>query len=346
MEYRKISPDAAREAKGYLMPEVQDHPDFEELLFYGAVKEDGGLTGLLAIDPDVEDAQILSIGMSPEYCRKGYGSELLRFAMRDLVSLIGEASLDFLPLRASFRGEASGEDPLGRFLVQNGFFPESQCPAYCIPLSVMAKAPMLKEAMERKTLSGVLPLKEAPDYAVNALSARCRKDGLYPGISRAGLDEEISMCYLPDREIEGCVLFEKEMEGTLQNTWMYVSEEASGKMVFPMMLSEALKQALKSCPEDTGVSILAAEEESRELLEKIFPGEEPVSEYLTYIRILSAGRESLPEADDPVFEEVTEEGMCCRDCALSKGQVFSCGKYKRKPDAVINGEGCLYYEVR
>lgn len=345
MDYRMISPDAARAAKGYLMPGVAEHPDFEKLFFYAAVEENGALTGLLAIDPAKEEAELLSIGMSPEYCGKGYGSGLLQFAAKDLIGKAREASLPGLRLAVNFILKEEEEDRLSGFFRENSFFPEEDCPVYRVPLSVMKEAPYLKEALKRRRPAGLLKLAEVPGGAVNAFGNKILQEGLYPGLNRQELDEEISVCYMPDKEILACALFAKEKAGLIRNTWMYVSPEASEKLIFPLMLAESLEQALKSHSGETPVEIMAAEKASADLFEKIFAEIRPSFRIASYVRLLPADEPGKP-SDELVFEEVSAEHMYCKDCVHNTGKLMECAIYSRKPDAVVSGESCLYFEAR
>ena len=115
-------------------------------------------------------------------------------------------------------------------------------------------------------------------------------------------------------------------------------------MTFALLLSKALEYAVKKYPKDTVVSFIAAQENSRELIKKILPDIEPASEIRTYTRMLSDLDPSIPRRDDPQFVELSERNMCCAECANSTGKVLECGIYLRKPDAVADGESCLYFE--
>ena len=204
MDYTMISPEAAIAVKGYLMPGVAEHPAFSKLFFYAAVKEDGALTGLLAIDPAKDGAEILSIGMSPEYCGKGYGSGLLQFAADDLIRKLREASLTDMRLTVNFTTREEDGGKLPNFFNKNGFFSEDDCPVYQVSLSQMKEAPYLKEALGRKRPGSLARLGDTPGFAVNAFGNKIRQEGLYPGINRAELDEGVSVCYMPDKEILAC----------------------------------------------------------------------------------------------------------------------------------------------
>ena len=75
MKYELISPESARALEGYIPKYVLENPGFDSLFFYAAVEESGGAVGLAAVDPIVDGPELLSIGISPDYEGKGYGSE-------------------------------------------------------------------------------------------------------------------------------------------------------------------------------------------------------------------------------------------------------------------------------
>ena len=116
-------------------------------------------------------------------------------------------------------------------------------------------------------------------------------------------------------------------------------------MIFPLMLAESLDQALKSHSPDTLVQILAAEKESKDLFEKIFTDIKPSFRIASYMKLLPADEPGKP-SNELVFEEVSLEHMYCKDCAHNTGKLLECAIYSRKPDAVVNGESCLYYEAQ
>ena len=59
-----------------------------------------------------------------------------------------------------------------------------------------------------------------------------------------------------------------------------------------------------------------------------------------------AEENSLEErmTDSLGLRELTEETMCCVNCRHREGEVLSCGVYAQKPDDVLDGEGCAYFE--
>ena len=305
MKYRMISPEAARAVKQYIIPGVEESPDFDEYFFYAAIQDNGGLTGLLVIDPAQSGMVVRSIGMSPEFCNKGYGSELLRYAMRDIATKLKEANVSSVELRAGFSTKSGKEDQLSAYLYKNGFLMEDECPVYRIPLAKAMSAPILKDATKREKPEGLHSLKDIPNPAVNAFSNKVLHEGLFPSIRRQGLDPEVSVCFMPGKEILGCALFEETADDTLQNVWVYVSNDASAanKMIFLLMLAECLRQALKKYKPTTQICILAVEDVSKDLLHKVFPGEKPVHTLQSHMRLLLAPMDG-PMDDDPVFEEV------------------------------------------
>ena len=338
-----ISPDVAKDMKGYLAHGIADDPASAEYLYFAAVKEDGGLCGLLCIDPAENESEIKSIGLSPEYCGKGYGSGLLHAAMTELAQIVKETGRDSVKLSASFGMEKPGSERLLWFFEKNGFSQSDICNEYMIRLSTISENVMMKSVERKNTLKGVVSIKDVTDTALNAYSNRLIKAGLYPGISREGLDDTVSVCYMPDGEILGCALFNELSIGVLQNIWINVSLEASNSAVFPLMLAESLRRAKEKFPDNIRVSFLAAEDESERLLNQMFPEEKPCSKAVTCIKDLPAGWKE-DRQDTTVFEIISSDNMCCKDCVHNTGMAMECAKYLIKPEAVAAGGMCDYHE--
>ncbi len=344
MEYKMISPEAALSVKQFLYPGVAEDPDLSKFFFYGAIKDDGGLTGLLALDPALNGMRILSIGMSPDFCGKGYGSALLEAAVRDVEKKAGEKENSGITVRAEFVQRTDEAKKLSDFFEKNAFLLEEACPFYRMTLLEAGDTELIRKAEKKEKPAGLVSLKEVSDKALKNFSNRVINKGLYPGIRREGLEENVSIFYMPEKdEIEGCLLFEKETDGSLINTWLYVSKEALPKMTFQYMFLEAYERAVKIYPQETGVGFLAYEKESDRMILREFPKIRPESEICTCVRALVMGENERGQ-DDPVFEEISLENMCCKDCIYNKGKVMECDKYSVKSDAVLEGGSCLYFD--
>ncbi len=340
MRYELISPESARALEGFLPQYVLDNPDFNKLFFYAATGDDGGAVGVAAVDPLALEPELLSIGISSSFEGKGYGSALLSFICTDLFEKQGEECL----IRASMNLPLSDWGKLEYFFTKNNFVLNEDSPVYNVKLSEAMDSEILKNAASRASLKGLLQLKDVPDNKLRVFSHSIVNKGLFNSIGRNGLDEDVSIFYMPGDEIAACALFAKSGD-VLQNTWVYVDPELSGGMTFASLLSEAAGYASKKYPPDTVVSFIAVEDNSRELIKKVLPDIEPATEIRTYTKLLTGLDDtSLEGRDDPQFEEVSEGNMCCADCANSMGEIFECRIYSRKPDAVVDGESCLYFE--
>ena len=338
MKYELISPESARALEGYIPKYVLENPGFDSLFFYAAVEESGGAVGLAAVDPIVDGPELLSIGISPDYEGKGYGSELLSFISADLFDKNSEERF----FSASVNLSPSAWEKLDHFLVKNHFAKEEDSPVYHVTLSAAADAQILKAAAS--PLKGILPLKEVPDQKLRIFSHTVVQNGLFHSISRKELDEDVSLFYIPENDVRGCVLFAPGADGFLQNTWIYIDPEYSGTATLAHLLAEALRVVSEKYPPDTRVSFIMVEENSRALIRKVFPDIEPASEIRLYERLLTGSEDAAGRRDEPQFEEVSEKNMCCSSCAHCTGNIFACEIYARKPDAVVDGESCLYFE--
>lgn len=61
-------------------------------------------------------------------------------------------------------------------------------------------------------------------------------------------------------------------------------------------------------------------------------------------------KKHIPEnerfSDDTGMHLLSEENMWCKACKHCQGNVLSCGIYSQKPDGVLEGDECHYYDER
>ena len=50
--------------------------------------------------------------------------------------------------------------------------------------------------------------------------------------------------------------------------------------------------------------------------------------------------------DNTGMHILTEEKMWCNSCRFCEDNVLSCGIYAQKPDAVMDGDECPYYDPK
>ncbi|MCR4657313.1 MAG: GNAT family N-acetyltransferase [Lachnospiraceae bacterium] len=342
MRYELISPESAGALKGFLPQEILDNPGFDRFFYYAAIGDDGGAVGVAAVDPAVSGPELLSIGVSTEFEGKGYGSALLAHICSDLFKRQEEERF----ISASANLPLSSWERIGSFLIKNNFVLYEDSPVYHVRLSDAADSQILKSASGRSPSGGFLRLKDVPDNKLRVFSHSVVNKGIFHSITKNGLDQDVSVFYMPEDEIRACALFTEGKGGVLQNTWVYLDPELTGGMTFALLLAKVAEYAMEKYSQDTVVSFITAEENSRELIRKILPDTEPVSEIRTYTKMLTGIDPLEGGKDDPRFEEFSERNMCCADCANSYGKMLECAIYSRKPDAVTDGESCLYFEEK
>ncbi len=337
MRYELISPESARSLEGFLPGFVLEDPDFSEYLFYAAIGDDGGAVGVAAVDPVTDAPELLSIGISSEYTGKGYGSGLLSAIIKDLFERIGEERL----LSATFNLTPSGWEKVMPFFINNGFVIGEDSPVYHLKLKDALDSPALKG---KTGLKGIMSLKDVPDRILRLFNNKISTLGYGIRVNKTVQDPDVSVLYVKDERIVSCALFNRVSDELLQNIWVYEDPEYTGDSTLGALLSEAASNASKKYQPDTVVSFMPVRDESRELFNMILPEMEPVSYIRTLTKMLTA--DNAERRSEPVFEEFSEKSMCCADCARSMGNVLQCEVYLRKPDAVTDGEGCLYFEER
>lgn len=258
---------------------------FEPLMTHTAaelIKEGAPVYAVGAVEEQTETAcgalvgyvrggcfQLLSLFVSPEYRRRGYGNLLLG----ELVEVCREEGIG---IEASFSGTGTETDSLAEFLKYWFFRREEQPQGEIYEISL---GEALKSGYNKENSSvHVRRLEECPDRMVREISKRAY-DSSAPvpegGFFSPSIDRQISVVYEQEGRITAYLLFDHSLEGRLT---LCALCSLDGN---PRALAEMLFAAMAFCrgkyPEETEFYMQTINETSRHLVHKVFPNAKAVS---------------------------------------------------------------------
>ena len=122
-----------------------------------------------------------------------------------------------------------------------------------------------------------------------------------------------------------------------------------GKADLLYLLSAAAAAIVKKYSDDIRVSFLITNEAAANLLNRLFDSTEESSNHLIYAldfddAFILQGEERFH--GNMELNEITLENMVCISCKHCEDSIFECAKYYQKPDRVVDGEDCDYFEAK
>jgi len=287
--YKRIDAELASEFKDYILPVVADDPDFDQYLFY-AVLDEGHLVGLLAADPRKIGPEILSIALSPAYQGKGLARELLAYTLEDMVTMYDGSEGD----PENYFGATILADPecasrLSGIFLACGFKPDSEGTFYEATVGDIKSNTSLQnpDIMKYVTSAGgkrqFRPVKDVPYQEILAFGNYMAKKNIIAGIVPDELEDDISILGYEGDVIKTGILFFKENNGTLQNTMLYRLKDESLPMDLIRLLTASAMAITKNYSDDTRLSFWAGDDQTKNLILKLFPKAVPTQRMITYV---------------------------------------------------------------
>ena len=306
--YKRIDTDLALEFADYILPVVAEDTEFERYLCY-AVLDEGHLVGLLVADPRRIGPEILSIGLSPVYQKKGLARELLSFALEDMVTMYdGSEDVDMNYFGATILADPELAYRLSCIFEQCGFKPESEGIFYETSVGSISDSPALQNPAVIDYLSGekgrkkFCCFKDLSGKQIRAFGNKLAEENISDGIVPEELEEDISYFGLQEEMVSSGILFFKENKGTLQNALLYRVKEDTLPNDLIRLLTASAVAACKKYPKETRLSFWAGDEVTRKLILKIFPDAVPAQRMITYMLPFDA------KAYQEYFKSLSEEG--------------------------------------
>lgn len=215
--------------------------------------------------------RLLSLFVSPEYRRCGYGNLLIG----ELIEICREEGLG---IEASFTGEDAETETLEEFF---GFWlfqkeKQTQGEIYEISLGDALKSEYRKD--EESMDPHVHALEKCQEHRVRELSKRAYdSDVPVPegGFFASSIDRKISVVYEREDNITAYLLFDHSLGGRL--TLCALSSFEKSPVALAEMIFAAGNLCRKNYPEDTKAYIQSVNETSRNLIHKVFPNAKMVS---------------------------------------------------------------------
>ena len=219
--------------------------------------------------------RLISLFVSPEYRRCGYGNLLIG----ELVEICREEGIG---IEVSFTGADTETEALEEFLEFWFFQREKQTQGEIYEISL---GEALKSAYNRESSAKqVYRLEECQERMVRELSKRAY-DSEVPvpegGFFAPSIDRQISVVYERENRITAYLIFDRSLGGRLTLCALCSFEKN------PIALAEMIFTAMTLCrekyPDDTEFYMQAINETSRNLIHKVFPNAKAIS-HTYYLR--------------------------------------------------------------
>lgn len=213
--------------------------------------------------------RLISLFVSPEYRRCGYGNLLIG----ELVETCREEGIG---IEVSFTGADTETEALTEFLEFWFFQREEQAQGEIYEISL---GEALRSDYNRERSSAhVRRLEECQERMVRALSKRAYdSDVPVPegGFFAASIDRQISVVYERENRITAYLLFDHSLGGRL--TLCALCSFEKNPIALAEMIFTAMTLCRKKYPEDTEFYMQAVNETSKNLIHKVFPNAKAVS---------------------------------------------------------------------
>lgn len=281
----------------FIRPGVWELPDRGQFWYLAAVDRDRQVVGAAVIDPAMDEAALLSIGVSPSCLRRGVASELLGSA----IGMLDKAKIP--GLRVSCALPPADWQALGNLLELNGFSLQEMHYAYTARLDELLAHPMLAQPAE------------SPHFVSVAALSRMERGELAAYLGKMGVSPVVLQECAPAysfvargaQGFEAMFLLGQPGEGTMENLWTWLRTAGSSRMLVGL-LSLAFHKAAETCPPETNVLFTCVNEASDRLLHHFLPDRQPTQ----CVRVYYSGTEPAEDAGgttdwDSLLGEITEQ---------------------------------------
>ncbi len=350
-----IGHDDALANREFILPWIAERKNFGDYTCCAAYTDEQ-IAGLLIADPKIYEPEILSIGVSPEYEGKGIGTALVEFAVYTLLAEYddNEAETDNCII-ANIYHTPENMAAIKKVFEKCGFTADEKGRFKETTVKKLKDNPIVQNQDVIKKLEsaegkkGFCSLKDADRNLVRAFGNYLAKNEIFPGIDPEELDEDITMFGINDGEIMACILFGKENDGVIQNMFLYNKDTdlTSSKNVLYLLTASSCA-ILKKYPESVRLSFFTGNATAQRLVEKIFPDAESKEEHVRFELPLAdlIGNADDRFTDDIGFTPVENASMVCKNCKYCTESVISCQKFHQKPDGVMDGGECRFFDQK
>lgn len=351
-----LKKEQAMELEGFVLPGIFSLPDSDKLWYFLAADETKTPLGIAVVAPWLPEAELLSIGVSDDFTKKGVATELLSYILEKL------RETKISGIRVIHAMSPFSWEPMERLLKGNGFEKEEEINTFTGTLEQFSNHPHLKEG---ENYSQMVSLAELSDREIRSLELMISKKELFDPQVLKECDPECSFVWKED-EVEALFLLSNLTEGKLTNLYSWLGSNTHKKLL--SLIQKSLHKALSRYPKDTEVIFTCMGKASEKLLVYFLPGAKPVAILRSYYH--GVMEEEFYHLSDTEMEEefsskeipdetrraywedmkpqpATDEELWCNQCIFKKEEdLLSCEKYIRKPGKVVYGEECPYWSKK
>ena len=346
LEFEIISSDLAKDMKSFMLPYILDG-DSDDYTYFAAV--DGKrFVGLVVADTTVVAPRILSIGISAEYQNQGIGTDLLDFAVNNIISSYDEDEMS-IPnsISAWVAGEGDEYEALKRVFEKNSFLPEDEGKGFLATVDILSDSEILisgKMAAKVNSLKDkgeLVPLKNINSNMLNVFSNFLIQNELYDAIRREDLDENLTYFGVKDGEICSCILFAKEENNRIRNNFLYQNNKKTSRDMLLYLLAVSAFEAIKCLKPSTELIFWIDQAVTEKLITKLLPGA-AVNYTAARYRLTFGDYQNIraERFESDQMEFVENKNLSCGDCIYCTKDVLRCKIYSQKPSKVLDGEAC------
>lgn len=356
-EIKTISSKQAQNFSEYIFPPVLNLPGFSDFGFYIAL-HDKQLLGMVVVDLQADTPEILSVAVSPSYCNQGIATDLVQGVIEKVLELYdGEEDLSDKQFYVSFASELKYGAVLSKIFTKLGFEKIDSGNFFDITKKQLLENELINNPSIRKKVehkiqnSEIVSLKNIAKHDAKVFLYKLSEEKeIMEKFSLDVLDEDTSFFRMSGGKIVSCILFKKVQDNTLNNLLVYQTPKNDlerGELLY--LLSAASSAIVEKYSDDIRISFLITNEAADNLLNRLFESTKESSKFLIYAldfedAFLLQGEERFHS--DLVFNEISLANMVCNSCKYCEASVLECAKYYQKPDKVVDGEDCDYYEAK
>ena len=342
--------------EGFVLPGVLELPDSEKFWYFLAVDEMRTPMGMTVVAPYQEEAELLSIGISEKFIKKGVATELISYTLEKL------RETKISGIRVTYTSSPFWGQGMERFLERNGFYLEEENNTFVGTLEELNQHPHLKEDVDYPQIRSLSSLS---DGEMRTLELMVSKKELFDPQVLKECDVECSFLW-KEEEIEALFLLSDLTEGKLTNLYTWLGSNTHKKLLG--LMKKSLKKALSCYPKETEVIFTCTGTAAEKMVSYFLPSVKPRTILRSYyhgvmeeesfslsdmeIEEQSAPKEAPDERRRAYWEDMkpqpaTDEELWCKNCIFRKEEnLLSCEKYRDKPGNVLYGGECPYFAER
>ncbi len=348
-----LKKEQAMEMEGFVLPGIFTLPDSDNLWYFLAADETKTPLGMAVVAPWLPEAELLSIGVSGEFSKKGVATELLSY----IIEKLREAKIS--GIRVTYAMSPFSWEPMDRLLKGNGFEQDEEINTFTGTLEQLSNHSHLKDG---ENYSQAVCLAQLSDMEIRALELMIGKRELFDPVVLKECDPECSFVW-KEGEVEALFLLSDLTEGKLTNLYTWLGTNTHKKLL--SLMHKSLQKALSRYPKDTEVIFTCMGKASEKMVSYFLPGAKPVAVLRSYYHGVmeeefyhlsdtemkeEVSQKEIPDEtrraywEDMKPQPATDEELWCNHCIFRKEEdLLSCEKYINKPGKVIYGGECPYW---